>query len=383
MTILYTISSLEIGGAEIFLARLSRYLIEIENCQVFVFDFEQEKRDVRVLEQFSHNVQFVHNPYASKFLRRLIEKTEKIFRLDKDKITRGLYRHLFRKIIATHQIELIHSHLFRSDRVVARLDLNLPLITTLHGCYNYYDHQQAEAIFPILNAFKKIIYITERNLLPFQKMKKGVQLLEKSRRIYNGISLVKKKKIQRADEGVLKVLVLSRCIREKGWELLIKAVTALNKSGENVQLHLVGDGEFLPYLKGQYEHLPFLFFHGMQSMTDPFIAAADVCCFPSLYANESLPNSILEYMLHAKPVIASRLGDIPVMMHCEDETCGFIAVENASENDLQKFFEEKIKTYLYDPSLIAKHGSLAFECVQKFDLKNCANSYLQVYREAR
>jgi glycosyltransferase involved in cell wall biosynthesis len=212
-------------------------------------------------------------------------------------------------------------------------------------------------------------------------MERGQELLAKSVLIYNGIDLSPKPVLKEQTHALLRLVVVSRCIREKGWELLIRAVQEINSERSLVELSLVGDGDFLLYLKKTYGHLHYIMFEGMQATPETYIATADVCCFPTMYANESLPNSILEYQLQAKPIISSNLGDIAEMMQVAGETCGYLAPTDCSEELLQNFFRDKIKSYLYDRTLINLHGQIALKCVQRFDLKICAERYVQVYEE--
>ena len=78
MRVLFTIPSFEIGGAEIFLTRLCHVLIGEENMEVYVLDFEMEKRDPALVAQFDKKVNMLRMPQLSDFTLRLLGKWEKL-----------------------------------------------------------------------------------------------------------------------------------------------------------------------------------------------------------------------------------------------------------------------------------------------------------------
>jgi hypothetical protein len=87
MTILFTISSLEIGGAEIFLVRLSNYLAEQKGYTVLILDFEKQKRDPRVLSRFSKKIQLLDVPLLPPFSLRVFEKIALLLGKESDALT--------------------------------------------------------------------------------------------------------------------------------------------------------------------------------------------------------------------------------------------------------------------------------------------------------
>jgi glycosyltransferase involved in cell wall biosynthesis len=383
MNILITIPTLEIGGAEIFLVRLLNYFAEQKNVKVFLLDFEKEKRDPEITKLFSKKIKLLDNPIGNTFLKRALGKLELIFKLGKEALSFKFYSYFLKKLILKYNIDLIHSHLYRSDRIVSRCVHGTPAITTLHGCYNSFGNDRLAEMFTILNSFRHLIYIADLNLTPLERSEKKETLLNKTVKIYNGLNIDTNPTVMtRSSHGTLKLAVVSRCIKEKGWEILIKAVKRINEDQTLVELNLVGDGDHLDYLKQTYSGEKGILFAGKSLDVNSEIAKADVCCFPSVYPNESLPNSVLEYMTLGKPVVSTNVGEVSNMITQNDVTCGFISAKKESESQLITFFEEKIKVYLSNRELIKEHGKLALELVKRFDIKDTADNYLKIYKKS-
>jgi glycosyltransferase involved in cell wall biosynthesis len=383
MTILYTIPSLEVGGAELFLARLSNYFSHMENVAVFILDFEKDKRDSEVLKLFSKNVKIINNPIGSRFAKRLFEKIELIFHLKKNSLEIKFYSTFFRFIIKKYKIDCIHSHLYRSDRIINQLSLGVKTFTTLHGCYNDFSEDKIPGLISILNSFNNIVYITDKNLLPIKKSANPNQILNKTIKIYNGVNIESCNFNASAPDlktRPLKIIIVSRCIEAKGWDIVIDAVIELNAINFMVELSLIGDGDYLNVLKNRYKGQRGILFLGKCLNVNDYIQKADVCCFPSFYKNESFPNSILEYMSNGKPIISTEIGEVPIMMaNSTGDLCGFISSGITLKQDLVKFFIEKILVFYNNSQLLEKYGLISLDCIKNFDIKNSAESYIKLY----
>ncbi|MBW6396488.1 glycosyltransferase family 4 protein [Roseomonas sp. HJA6] len=116
-----------------------------------------------------------------------------------------------------------------------------------------------------------------------------------------------------APSGGLVVGVLGRLHPGKGQALLIEAVARLRAQGLDVTALVVGDGPAdaqyreLAANLGMAEHVHFA---GLVPEVRPWLAAMDMLCIPSL--KDSMPMTAMEAMSIAVPVIASRVGELPV-----------------------------------------------------------------------
>lgn len=381
MNILYTIPSLEVGGAEIFLARLATQLTDNYHTNVYILDFEKEKRDEKIVELFSKKVKFISNPYGSKQLNRFIEKLELIFKLPKYKLSNALYARFINKLIRKYNLHVLHSHLYRSDKIVSNSKIKINKIVTLHGCYNSIGQNRVAETETILSAFDKIVYISNRNIEMYHLLANKAELSKKTLKIYNGIELLTLSKTNEEKQSeATQLVVVSRCIKEKGWDTVIKAAIKLYNSNVKVNLNLVGDGEYLSELKSKYQHYKFINFVGATTNIGKYISEASICCFPSVYPHESFPNTILEYMVYGKTILSNDIGEVKSMMtNTTGEICGYIAPLSLAESELVEFYVDKIQLLVHQPNLIEKFNVLALANSKKFDIRNSVNAYLELY----
>jgi glycosyltransferase involved in cell wall biosynthesis len=108
--------------------------------------------------------------------------------------------------------------------------------------------------------------------------------------------------------GVL-VLFVGRLVEIKDVPTLLRAVARLHARVPGLRLALAGDGPArgpLQALVGELSLQGVVQFLGQRADTAELMAAADVVVLPSL--REGLSNVILEAMMAARPVVASRAG---------------------------------------------------------------------------
>jgi glycosyltransferase involved in cell wall biosynthesis len=113
--------------------------------------------------------------------------------------------------------------------------------------------------------------------------------------------------------GGLVVGMLGRLHPGKGQALLIEALAKLRGQGRELTVLLVGEGpaeaEYRALARnlGVADHVHFA---GLVADIHPYLRAMDIVCVPSL--KDSLPLTAFEAMSVARPVIASRAGDLPL-----------------------------------------------------------------------
>lgn len=104
------------------------------------------------------------------------------------------------------------------------------------------------------------------------------------------------------------VAVVGRMSREKGQEILLEALAQLERPP---LVLFAGDGPDRPALEARAAGLPVRF---LGFVADPraLYAACDAVVMPSL--TEGLPLAALEAMAHGRPLVASAVGELPLLL---------------------------------------------------------------------
>lgn len=146
----------------------------------------------------------------------------------------------------------------------------------------------------------------------------------------------KKKQTIREDKDIRRILFVGQCVRVKGIEFLLRAVSML--SDRRIMLNVVGnttdDSDYFTRLRHTIEALNLedrVIFHGHISnkmMLVQFYQRADVFVLPSL--SEGFGIVLLEAMSFGLPIVATRVGSIPELVR--DEENGLLVLPANSES---------------------------------------------------
>lgn len=123
------------------------------------------------------------------------------------------------------------------------------------------------------------------------------------------------------------LLYCGKLTKEKGVDILIKALPEIARAtGDEVKLIVLGDGPERQRLENMAKALKVrekVDFVGIvpHQEVSKFYRQARVVCIPSL-CQENFPTSAIEAYLHARPILASRIGGLPEMV--EDGITGFL-----------------------------------------------------------
>ena len=134
------------------------------------------------------------------------------------------------------------------------------------------------------------------------------------------------------------LLVVAKLTDHKGHRYLLDALPMIVRQFPNLQLALAGDGELRTQLQsqaaelGMQAHVRFL---GYRDDVSDLIAAADLIVQPSHM--EGLCSSLIDAMLAARPIVATRAGGIPDLLdphYLPDQLPSTFPARNAASNAL-------------------------------------------------
>jgi glycosyltransferase involved in cell wall biosynthesis len=229
---------------------------------------------------------------------------------------------------------VVHSHDMRANAVAAAMRpfLRLPWIAHVHGWLGP-THRGRWRIYEAID--RRLVCAADRVLVGSRAAQlevraggaKQVEVVANAVAIPDEGALDHRAAALRAEIGMtaggVVIGMLGRLHQGKGHEIFLQALAALFRSGLNVHGLIVGDGpdsETLRALAGALGILDRVTFTGFVDDAVGFLAAMDIVAVPSL--KDSLPLTALEAMAYARPVVASRAGDLAVAI--QDGVSGFI-----------------------------------------------------------
>lgn len=163
------------------------------------------------------------------------------------------------------------------------------------------------------------------------------------------------------NHATLQIVMVARVVKAKGIFEFIKAISLLDISIRKFTVDIIGGGVDLKEAKIYSESLnisDLVTFHGWKSTeeTEAFLKQSHLFVLPSY--NEGFPNSILEAMANALPIVSTNVGAISESVI--DGKNGFIVKIKDSIS-----LATAINNYLHNPSLLEIHSINSLNIVNK------------------
>jgi glycosyltransferase involved in cell wall biosynthesis len=346
--------SFSAGGGETFPIFLANILKD-EGYNVTFLCCDQEKREPGIQNMLRKDIPIVNN-------------------------VSNLY-----KIIVDFGIDVIHSHHAWVDNTI--MDI-LPLqleyfhVVSLHGMYEAIGKKDLKKLLPrLVTRTDKLIYTAEKNLKPF----KDTDLYQEDRfvKVGNAFNSEDIKSAHLAEIGIptdaFVICHVSRAIPEKGWEEAIETVKEARRiSGQNIHLLLIGNGPEYNRLKDSATG--FIHFLGFRENIQDYYAAADIGYLPSRFKGESFPLVLIACLQSGKPVLASDVGEISMMLEGEDGLAGTIFPLEKGRIPMKKVANIIVK-YATDKEYYDERFNQVTSASEKFSTENLLRNYEKVYLE--
>lgn len=295
-----------------------------------------------------------------------------------------------KKIIKENEYDIIHcntpvaSILTRLAAIKARKK-GCKVIYTAHG-FHFYKGASILNWFIYYPIEKICSYFTDAIVTINNEDYKLAKTKMKSNRIYYvpgvGINIKKfssikidilnKRKELGIPQDAFVLLSVGELSKRKNHEIIIKALSKLNK---DVHYCIVGRGKLEKYLKNLSRELSVdknVHLLGFRSDINELCAMADVFCFPS--KQEGLPVALMESMATGMPIICSEIrGNVDLI---EDTIGGYLCNPNSIEE-----FIEAINKLKNNETLQEKMIENNKMMVAKFDIKIVKEKMSYIYRE--
>jgi len=298
------------------------------------------------------------------------------------------------RFLKKERYQVVHTHNSKAGfvgRLAARLAGVPVAVHTVHG-FAFHDREPPwrRALFRNVERLAsrwcdRMIFISQ----PLIDWALAERIVDRRKvlKIYSGIELehfnpvpdeqkrsLRKKWGIREDGAVIGIV--SKLWDGKGHELLIRAFQGVKEEINEAVLVIVGEG----YLHRELSHLVqrlglngAVIFTGFQMDVSRVIATFDVAVLPSLF--EGMGRVLLEAMAMEKPVVASRVGGIPDIVH--DGVNGILV----SPGNVQELKANLIKT-LRNPGMAREMGKRGRRRINdEFSADTMVKSIGRVYRE--
>jgi len=259
-----------------------------------------------------------------------------------------------------------------------------PYVVTHHGSYEVSDLQQDD-----LERFGVItshwIYLTPRNLGPLERA--GVDLVGKVTRLPNGMpppaaTAALSRETLAIPESAFVCAIVSRALPEKGWQIAIDAVTAVNRDSEQGCHHLVLAGDGPEYERLVETGVPdFVHLLGFVEQAGSIFEFCDVGLLPTTFAGESFPLTLIECLQSSRPVIASDVGSIPdLLTTASGEVAGMILSTAPGAPSLVEQTADAIHEISANRDRQKQLREIARECSKRYTIEEVARQYVEIFQ---
>lgn len=290
-------------------------------------------------------------------------------------IPKSLRLNALRRLIRRENIDILHTHLFIAGfygRLAAIGSGRLRVIRTHHGM-----------TFKT-KTIRRIVF--ETLLYPFSSYNTAVsdsviQHLnavlkwnpDRMRLIRNGIEIERFRAKRDGIHDPMTIVAAGRLSKEKGFDVLLKALHLLSKKKRDFRCRLAGDGPEKTALLELRERLglvDMIDFQGYVRDIAPLMKQGDLFVIPSHH--EGLPLSLLEAMASGLPVIASAVGGIPDLLTPDK---GWVVPPGNPEA-----LADAIETAFNNPDKALEMGQRgSVEVLNAYDIKKTAREYEDLY----
>jgi len=321
--------------------------------------------------------------------KAILKGLETVYFELKNKIDLNLIK-LIVKYCKENDIFLLHAHGYKPSIYcfIINLIYKIPYIITCHSWYSEnYKHQiyLLCELVSMLQAKKIAAVSTEignnlrKTFIPTRLIKiipNGIKIASHCKSISYNNKLRQELGLQQES---LIVGNIGRLITPKNQTMFIRAATSTLKMVKNIEFIIVGDGPLWKNLNLLISALGIKKrFHLMgyrENITD-ILELIDIFVFPSL--NEGLPMALLEAMYFRTAIIASNVGEIPMII--KSGFNGILINSPVSSEKLSK----KIALLINNKELRMYLSNNAYDTVCKnYSSARMANAYLDVYQNIK
>ena len=177
--------------------------------------------------------------------------------------------------------------------------------------------------------------------------------------LVNNFSLKQKREEKKLLNEPIKLLFISRLVKEKGVFELIEAFKSLSKKRDDIELTVAGDGDAFNEIEERIKNQKNIkltgFVEGKEKIE--LFKTSDIYILPSY--TEGLPVSVLEAMLFGLPILTTQVGGLKRFF--KNEQMGYF-INTKDVTDI----EEKIELMLSNPEKMEEMSDFNYNYAQTY-----------------
>ena len=278
------------------------------------------------------------------------------------------------RLLRGWHIDILHTHMYSANLIGAlagRLAGVPVVVTSEHGKNHWKRAHHHWVERRVISPLVDLRFCASEDIRQLRQEVDGVPG-EKLVYMPNGTTLPS---LERREANPVPVLgCVGRLIKAKDYGTLIEAVAMLRSAGIDCRLEIVGDGPERGMIEGvvaEYGLQPRVNLVGFQSDISRWLRRFDLFVMPSI--REGQPLALLEAMAHGLPIVATRVGGIPLTVEPGVEA---ELVEPGNPGQLA----HALRLLLEDRGRMANLGESARRRVEKeFSIQAVSARYARTY----
>jgi glycosyltransferase involved in cell wall biosynthesis len=288
-----------------------------------------------------------------------------------------------RELVKKTRADVVHAHGYKADIYLyfALRGQGIPIVST---CHTWYDNDLMVKLYGIadrwvLRSFDQVVAVSDEVV---QRLLKAGVRRDKIHEIRNGIDLrpfaaAKPSLAKPSTEGGLLVGLVGRLSREKGIDIFLRAAALVLREVPETWFVVVGDGPDRTSLENLIKELGIeenVRLTGRREDMPGVYASLDVMVSAS--RQEGLPMALLEGMGSRVPLIATPVGEVPMIVE-KDISGVLVPVEN------EEALADALVALLRDPDMRRRLRMAGRERIEReFSATRMTADYLAVYEAA-
>lgn len=278
----------------------------------------------------------------------------------------------------TLQPDLVHLHLggpIAFFHLRTRFAWDKPTVVTLHFCPDWQRHSEGSILEQVLSLASHVVGVSQAVL--DAALAVAPETAARLSVIYNGVVEPEQEPSPVCVEEPV-ILCLGRLVREKGFDLMIEALTWVRGPQPRARLIVAGDGPERKALEAKVQQIglgqavQFLGWVGERER-NALLNRAAVVVIPSRW-QEPFPLVALEAAWMGRPLVAAQAGGLPEAVR-HGQTGLLVEPENSQA------LAQAVLQVLCNPELARRMGCAGRQLAQeRFDVDRYVRDYCALYR---